>query len=144
MFKPTIRVEIFGGPYPTKKRCKIDGAKVIIKEGSKGRGGEAITATFDNTCLIPFWSGIFPFRHIKYKLHYIEGTSKCVSYSPTEAGKTPKVTVAQVSKYAEATVIKQAGSLKPPFSLGLIYVFLIGILLISIIGLLVSTGNLRF
>lgn len=143
MLKRTIRVDIIGGPYPKKRKCRIVGNKIVLKEGTKGRGGEAITASFDNTCYVPYFSGIWPFRHIKHKLHWIEGTTKCVSYEPT-AEDSPSCTIEDVSHYGEATVIKLAGSLKPPFNLGLIYVLLIVSIIIGIIGIAISTGHLRF
>lgn len=145
---PKILVEIIGGPYPQKRKCKLnrEQTKVIISEGAKGRGASAIDAEFDNTCLVPYFSGLPPFRSIKYKLHYVTGAKKCVSYTLNNKKEveTPSCTKEDVQSYAQATVIKQAGSLKPPVNMGLVYVLIIISIIVGVIGIAVSSGNLRF
>lgn len=140
---PKILVEIIGGTQPKKRKCRIEGRKVVIKEGAKGRGGAPITAEFDMNCLIPYKAGLPPFRHVKYKLLWKEGTNSCVSFADAKHIEAPTCTKDEVAHFGEATVIKLAGALKPPFSFALVYVLLIILIILVLVAIGVSSGNIR-
>lgn len=142
--KQKILVEIIGGPFPKKKKCLVDENRVILRPAKEGRGGAAITADFDNGCLVPYYTGLWPLRSIKHKLVLKEGASKCVNFIDKDDTNAPTCTKSDVSKFGQATVIKLSGSLKPPFNVNIIYVLLVVGLILTGISILVGTGRLRF
>lgn len=140
--KPKILVEIVGAT-PNKRRLPIEGNKVIVKEGKPGRGGEAITAEFSNSCLIPYYAGIPPFRSMKHKLILKEGASKCVNFDDKNTD-APTCSLADVQKFGEASVIKAAGMNKNPLNMGMLYILIFAAIALGVLNLLVASGNIRF
>lgn len=141
--KPKILVEIVG-PTPNKRRLPIDGNYVIVEEGKPGRGGAPIKAKFDNTCLVPYYAGIPPFRTIKYKLVLKEGTTECVSFGDKYTSNAPSCDLKTVQRYGEATVIKLSGMIKNPMNMGILYILLFAAIALGVLNLLVASGNIRF
>lgn len=137
-----IRVEIVGGAVPIKRNCEIEGNHVIILPGSKGRGGAPIKAEYDNTCLVPYYTG-FPFRSIKYKLLLRYDATKCVSFGKDSSDVAPSCTPSDVARYGRATVIRLAGNIKGE-SRTLIYALLIIVIVLGILTLITSAGRIRF
>jgi hypothetical protein len=135
-----ILVEFVGGAFPKKKKCVVEGNRVILRQAREGRGGAAITAEFDANCLVPYRSGLT--RGLKYKLLLTEGADKCVSFARGLA-EVPTCTKQDVSNYGNATVIKLAGSLKPPFNINLIYVLLIAGIILTVFSILVGSGRIH-
>lgn len=138
-----ILVEIIGGAFPKKRKCLVLGNTIILRPAKEGRGGAAITAEYDTDCLIPYYGGIWPFRSIRYKLLLKEGAAKCVSFK-TNPVEVPSCSRNDVVKYGNATVIKLAGALKPPFNINFVYVLLIIGLILTGISILVGSGNIQF
>lgn len=143
MRKRKILVEFVGGAFPKKKKYVIneEGNKIILKPGQKGKGGAEQLASFDQSCLVPYHSGLF--RTIKYKLLLKEGADKCISFAGKDV-ECPTCSKNDVGNYGNATVIKLAGALKPPFNMGVIYILLGVIIVVGIIGILVSSGRIHF
>ncbi len=137
-----IRVEIVGGYLPKKRNCTIEGNYVIINPNDRNRDGASYKAFFDNTCLIPYKTGLPPFRSIRHKLMLKEGSAQCVSFSSKQEDKAPSCTIQDVENYATATVIKKAGSFKEE-SKTLIYVLIIINIIVSLAGLIFG-GRIRF
>lgn len=140
--KPKILVEIVGAsPYPKRRKCPIEGNKIILKEAREGRGGAAITAEFDNSCFIPYRSGLT--RGIKQKLIVKEGATKCVSFGTDSSYRAPSVTIEEVFNYFKASVIMAAGRIKQEKQT-IIYLLIGVVIILQIIGLLVSSGRIHF
>lgn len=122
--------------------CEIVGNEVVIEAASQGRSGDSYRAKFDNTCLLPYTTGILFFKSVKHKLLLKEGASECVSFGNLENSVAPSCTIQDVKKYATATVIRAAGSLKPE-NKTLIYVLIIINIILTLFGLLVASGNIK-
>ncbi len=140
--KEKIRVEIIGGYLPKKRMCDIVGNEVIIKPANQGRGGEEYRAKFDNTCLLPYTTGLLFLKSVKHKLLVKEGATECISFGNLETSLAPSCTIQDVNRYATATVIRAAGSLKPE-NKTLIYVLIIINIILTLFGLLVASGNIK-
>lgn len=139
--KQKIRVDIITGYLPRKKNCVIEEGQVIIQQGH-GKGATSYKAKFDNSCLIPYKTGIWPFRSVKHKLFLKEGAFECVSFSGDNP-KAPQATTGQVRKFATATVINRAGNI-PEEKKTILYLLIGANIVLSFITLLVASGNLRF
>jgi hypothetical protein len=140
--RPKILVEIIGA-IPRKLKLPIDDGKIVVKEATAGRRGAAITATFDNTCLVPYWAGIPPFRTIKYKLLLKEGATECISFGNRYTKDAPTCTLSDVQKFGQATVIKLAGALRNPNNMNILYLLVIVAIIIGVINIFVASGNIR-
>lgn len=136
-----IRVEIIGGAYPKKINAEVEGNHVIIQPGAKGRGGAPYKAEYDNSCLVPYWSGFSIFKTIKFKLLLKEGASKCVSFAKSAAEIAPTCTQQDIARFSNATVIRNAGMLKPE-NRTFVYVLLLINIVISILAVAVASGRL--
>lgn len=135
-----IRVVILGGYKPKKRNCEIKDGKVIIFPAEKN-GGEAITATYDNSCLIPYETGPPLIRSLRHYLLWKQGTSRCISLANNET-TAPNCTKEEVRTFAKATVLSRAGNPKEE-SKTLIYIFLGALIILGIFNLLVSSGTIR-
>lgn len=146
---PKIMVEIIGSARTQRKKLEIDesGGKsqVIVNPGGKGRGDVQQTATFTRSCLVPFKTGIF-FKSTKYKLILKEGASSCIDFSDdSQDSDAPSCTQAQIKTYFRAQCLRAAGNLTgKEQKLTLVYILLIAVLIVTIVGILVSTGKIQF
>lgn len=138
-----IRVEVVGAsPFPQIKKCPIEGNKVVLQKAREGRGGAAITADFDKSCLIPYYAGAPPFRKLKYKVVLKEGATHCVSFKDPENYVAPTLTILDVFTYFKASVHRAAAHFKPE-SKSITYVLLGVLIIIGILNVLVASGRIR-
>jgi len=147
--KPKIMVEIIGSARTQKRKLEVDetGGKslVIINKGGKGRGDVQQVASFSRTCLVPYKTGLF-FRSTKYKLILKEGASSCVNFADETDGKeAPTCTQDQVKQYFKAQCLRAAGNLTgKEQKLTLLYILVIISIIITVVGILVSSGKIQF
>lgn len=144
MRRPKILVEFVGNVFPRRKKYPVEGNKVIVKPANPkgGRNAAEQSIEFDNSCLVPYYAGVPPFRVVKHKILAKDGASKAVSFSGDQA-TCPSCTKDDVTRYTNASVIGAAGRLKPE-SRTLIYVLLIIVIVVGIINLLIGTGRVHF
>ncbi len=140
--KNKIRVWIIGGYLPKKKMCEYYGNKVIIQQQSRKRGAE-YSATFDNSCLVPYKSGFPPFRSVKHQLYLKAGAFECVSWADPKETKAPTASTRDIRNFSRANAIFRAGN-PPTEKKTIIYLMLGAVIILSFINLLVASGNLRF
>lgn len=143
MAKPKILVEFVGGVFPKRKKFPVENNKAIIKQRNPkgGRNGAEETIEFDNTCLVPYYAGVPPFRVVKHKILAKIGASKAVSFR-NETGECPSCTKQDIANYSNATVIGAAGRLKPE-SRTLVYVLLIVLIIVGVFNLLIASGRVN-
>jgi len=144
---PKIKVDVINESGLKTKKYPVEGNHIIIREGKRGRGGAGYTPSFDRDCLVPYYVGFWPFKHLKQKLMLIEGADKCVSFNFTEEKAevdTPTWSREALEKASEATVIKAAGAtfqkLKIP---ALLYIALFMVVGLEFLILLVLSGRVR-
>jgi len=125
----------------------MEGNEIIIKAAKRGRGGAAYKAKFDKNCLLPYYTGFWPFRQLKQKLMLIEGADECLSFHFTEEGAqvdTPTWGRNSLEKASEASVIKAAGASTQKITVPIIfYVLMFMTFAIGFINFLITTGRVR-
>jgi len=122
-----------------RKKCAIEGNEIVLKKGSKGRGLATISAEFDNDCVINYYVGFWPFKRLKQKVLWIEGTNKCCKVTEKELQKGRLV----LEKFFGAGAIKNAGSTLSKVQVpALFYLIVGGVLIMQFVNLLVMSGRL--
>lgn len=138
--KEKILVEVIGARGVKKKRCVLDGNKVIIKQGKGVRGDPSIKAEFDKDCILPYCVGIGFFKRWKQKLVWIEGHKKCINFK----GKV-SLSYMDVKGYFNAGAIKNSGSTIQTIKIpAVLYILFAGVIFLQVLSFLVSTGRVRF
>jgi len=127
-----------------KKKYPIVDNSLEIRPPRTGPGGTAYRVEFDRNCIIPFETGIWPFKSKKEKVMFAMGASKCINF-----GKGA-IQVAMWDKTSEeelfkANVIKAAGATTTKTQIPmLLYLLIATVIMLQVIGILMSTGRLRF
>lgn len=105
-----IRVDIIGenGITSTKKH-KIKGNKVILRKGRRGKGGIGWKPSFTKDSLLPYKTGLWPFKFLRQKLMVKQDASECVNFYGKEGVEVPEWSREELAKASTATVIKNAG-----------------------------------
>lgn len=133
-----IRTEIVGGAFPQRKNLIVKGNHIVVQKATNKTA--EITATFDNTCLVPYNFGLPPFRVVKYYLILKDGASRCVSFAGDKDIIAPSCTKEEIRQYAQATAIKGAGNTKPE-NKTLIYLLIFVNIALTALTLLLATGK---
>ena len=145
--KPKIKVDVINEAGLKTRKYPIEGNTIIIRAGKRGRGGAAYKAKYDKNCLLPYYTGFWPFKRLKQKLMLIEGADECVSFHFMEDGvqvDKPTWNRDALERADEASVIKAAGAtfqkLKIPV---LLYIALFMVVGLEFLNLLVLSGRVR-
>lgn len=133
-----------------KKKFRVEGSKIILKRGSKGRGHADETASFDQDSIIHYKTNLF--KMPKQKLMLIDGADRCISikYSAKDAKiKDAKVELPVWDKYAEqrafdANVVKNSGAISQKIQIPAMF-YLVGFMgiAISFLTLMVASGRMK-
>jgi len=146
MFEPKILVEIIGKTETKKKKVKVQQDHIEVYKGRRGRGGVAYRPQFDNSCLVKYKTGIWPFRRLKQKLILVEGAEKCVSFYPErKTAEVPWYDMKAMERIWNAHVIKASGAIKQKLEVPtLLYIMIAAVLIAQILSALIFTGRIRF
>jgi hypothetical protein len=149
---PRILTEIYGPQGMRKRKLRVEGNQVIVRSSKKGRGLPDYRASFDESSIILYKKGIWPFKLLRQKVMLIDGADKCISLhygfdaqgSPQARLDLPLYDRSAMERLAEATVIKNAGNVSAKMQIpgSFFMVSLLGLAL-SLITLLVVSGRLK-
>lgn len=141
MFEEKILVEIISPRGVKKKKCVLDGNRIIIHQGKGVRGDPSLKAEFDKDCILPYSVGRSFYKRWKQKLVWIEGHKRCINFM----GKNVALSYPDVKGYFNAGVIKNSGSTIQTIKIPtILYVLFAGVLFLQVVNLLISTGRVRF
>jgi len=148
LFEPKILVEIIGeAGIKSRKKYPIEGDKILIRKGKRGRGNPAYKPSFDKNCILPYTIGWGPFKRHREKLLLIDGANDCVSFNfkNGEASvKKPLWDKETEEDLFKANVIKAAGATVQRVKIpALLYVALFLVVGMQFLTLLVASGRIR-
>lgn len=133
-----LLTEIIGPKGIKKKKCKIDGKKLIIKSGI-GRS-QAWKPTFNRNCILKHKG----FLRTTEKVMVFEDAPKCIEFVEKKT-KQPTFDKKTSEKLFEAEVLRKAGMVTTKMQVPIFVYLLLGALLIlGVMQFLFSTGKIRF
>ena len=135
-----IRVDIVGLNGTKTKLCKVQGDKIIIRPRNNRKRIPAYTATFNEKCYVPYKKS-FGRRDLKLTLY--EGASKCVEWHRGKNGvNIPNTSREDVKNLFNVHAVEKAGQISKDVKIPVaFYIIMVIILIVSILGLFVSSGN---
>lgn len=141
MKMPKMDVEIvFTNRDSITKRCKVDGEKVIIDKGSKGRGNEGWMPSFTKDSIIDRKKGRIRKKTRKTVMVRF-GADKCLEFQADKVTKIPSCDAETVERLFNAKVLKHAGqstqNVKVPWY---VTALLLVLVLLSVFQFAVSRG----
>jgi len=130
-----------------RRKLRVEGNQVIVRRASKGRGSPDYRASFDESSIVLFRKGVWPFRFLRQKLMLIDGADHCISFHyEIEKGTLtmPVYDRAAMERLAEATVVKNAGNVSAKMQIpgSFFMVSMLGLVL-NVVTLLVISGRLK-
>lgn len=146
MFGSKILVEIYDKTgLKQRKKFPIEGNSVLIRAGRRGPGGLAQAPTFDEDCVVYFYSGWWPFKQLKRKLLWKEGAERFINFRAEPEGfEMPQWDRRSEEEFFKASVIKAAGATVSKLQVpALLYVLIFANIALTFIGFLVSSGRVR-
>lgn len=144
---PRILTEIYSPQGMRRRKLRVEGNQVIVRRASKGRGSPDYRASFDESSIVLFRKGVWPFRFLRQKLMLIDGADHCISFHyEIEKGTLtmPVYDRAAMERLAEATVVKNAGNVSAKMQIpgSFFMVSMLGLVL-NVVTLLVISGRLK-
>ena len=125
IFPEKITVDVIKPTGIETKKFPVKGNKIIIRPKRRGPGGTEISAKFDRDCLLPYYDRVLFFKRFKgYKLFWIEGADRCISFrwntsEGDEGDEEDKVNVdvptcdrRTIEEYFKANVLQAAGTIR--------------------------------